>query len=100
MKKIYLLIVALLLTVGYASAERYYVNDAVPSSGNGSTWGVAFKTIPEAVSAATTAGDEIWIAGGTYNINATLNVINGIKIVGGFAGTESAISERVQGINP
>lgn len=57
------------------------------------------------------AGDEIWIAGGTYITDpaATLptataavaiTVKNGVNVYGGFAGTETSISQRAKGANP
>jgi len=57
------------------------------------------------------AGDEIWIAGGTYvtDPSATLptaaaavaiTVKNGVNIYGGFAGNETSVSQRAKGENP
>lgn len=41
------------------------------------------------------AGDEIWMAKGTYVINETLVLADYVDIYGGFAGTETAINQRV-----
>lgn len=40
------------------------------------------------------AGDQIWIAGGTYVTAATITLKAGVSIYGGFAGTETAITQR------
>ncbi len=79
----------------------YYVDTDVASSGVGTTWDMAFKAIPEAVSAAS-SGDEIWVAEGTYTGNAGTaawieNVVimkAGVALYGGFDGTENARSAR------
>ena len=46
------------------------------------------------------SGDEIWLVAGTYNIAAVYNIPANFTMYGGFAGTETATSERVQGANP
>jgi hypothetical protein len=71
----------------------WYVDGTRPSSGDGSSWGAAFKTLNEAVSAALT-GDEIWVKAGTYNTSATVNLAKAIKIYGGFAGGETNWNQR------
>ncbi len=52
-----------------ASAVVRYVDDSVTSSGNGSSWSLAFKTLPEALAAASN-GDEIRVGQGTYKPTA------------------------------
>ena len=71
----------------------WYVDGTRPSSGDGSSWGTAFKTLAEAVSAAL-AEDEIWVKAVTYNISAPMNLAKAIKIYGGFAGGEITWSQR------
>ncbi len=46
------------------------------------------------------SGDEIWLVAGTYNIVAVYNIPANFAMYGGFAGTETTTSERVQGTNP
>lgn len=41
------------------------------------------------------AGDVVWVASGTYELNSMLAMKANVTIVGGFAGTENAVSERV-----
>lgn len=39
-------------------------------------------------------GDEYWLAGGEYTTTASMSFTGGSKIYGGFAGTETELSER------
>jgi predicted outer membrane repeat protein len=71
----------------------WYVNDAVGSSGDGTSWGIAFKTIGEATGGAL-SGEEVWVAQGTYNLTGQINVPTGIGIYGGFAGGETNWGQR------
>ncbi|MDO8588457.1 MAG: C10 family peptidase [Armatimonadota bacterium] len=70
----------------------FRVNDDAPGPGHdGTSWQSAFLSIHDAVGAAV-VGDEIWVASGTYLEN--VNMIAGISMYGGFAGNETARSER------
>jgi hypothetical protein len=88
-----------------------YVNDDATGTNNGSSWTNAYTSLQSAIAtaranAATTY--EIWVAGGTYkpshdpsgNANPTklgdktFYLANNASYYGGFAGTESNISER------
>ena len=109
----------LLLLVTNAKAQtgcgRLYVDSAVTTSGNGSSWATAFKTVTQALDSANSgscSSREIWVAKGTYYPMASTNLIassrdssfrilrNGIKIYGGFAGGETTLSARNIGGNP
>ena len=79
---------------------KYYVNANV-SGGNGSgdSWTNAMTNLSEALSEADSNTTEIWVAAGTYvpgsARTSSFNVgIDGIKIYGGFDGTETMLSER------
>ncbi|MEX6626053.1 T9SS type A sorting domain-containing protein [Tenacibaculum salmonis] len=79
----------------------FYVNKNVTGGNNdGSSWADAFATVQEAINAAGAYGDEIWIAKGTYTPHAsnrnTSFYINKdkLKVYGGFAGTETQLSQR------
>ncbi len=84
-------------------ADRLYVNvNVVGGLEDGSSWANAFKQMQEALASAVD-GDEIWVAQGTYlpdptglsnARDATFQLINGVAIYGGFAGTETAVSQR------
>jgi len=72
---------------------NFYVNSAVASSGDGSKWGNALKTIQEAIDAAST-GDEVWVKNGTYLLSSQINVNKAVGIYGGFDGSETQREER------
>lgn len=84
------------------SGNTAYVNSAVASSGDGGSWATAFKTLQEALAAANTCSNitQIWVAAGTYkpttdnDRNASFVMKNGVAIYGGFAGTETQLSQR------
>lgn len=40
--------------------------------------------------------NEWWLAAGNYDVTASMNFVNGVKIYGGFAGTETNVEERAQ----
>ncbi|EHJ12250.1 beta strand repeat-containing protein, partial [Crocosphaera watsonii] len=69
------------------------------STGNGSSWNSAFGTLQSAIAAAQ-AGDQIWVAAGTYtpttglDRNTTFSLKNDVEIYGGFAGTETGLNQR------
>ena len=76
-----------------AWAGLWYVDAGITSSGNGTSWGQAVKTIQEAIDLSE-AGDEVWVKQGTYLLQATIQVNKDIAIYGGFAGTETDRSQR------
>lgn len=69
--------------------------DITGSNGDGSSWAQAFKNIASAIAAAESSGDhEIWVAKGTYELNSTLVVSDGIRLYGGFEGRENSRDAR------
>lgn len=62
-------------------------------TGDGTAWDNALPTIAGAMTAAV-AGDKIYVKAGTYNITAVITLKSGVKVFGGFAGTEADESER------
>jgi hypothetical protein len=69
-----------------AHAATHYAK--VGGTGNCSTWAAACSLSTALTNAAT--GDEIWVKAGTYSPFA---LKNGVKIIGGFAGTETLASQ-------
>jgi Secretion system C-terminal sorting domain/Ig-like domain CHU_C associated len=89
--------------------SRLYVNAAnTISTKDGLTWATAFSDLQSALSACKESGAEIWVAAGTYkpSVDVTGNanpsnlrtrtffVQGDVNIYGGFAGTETALSQR------
>lgn len=93
MRKIYIL-VCLLLSLSAQSTVRY-VRQGAPGGGNGLSWATAYVNLQIAINASS-AGDEIWIAAGTYTpgIQSSFTMKSGVKIYGGFAGNETSLSQR------
>jgi hypothetical protein len=90
---------------------RYHVKPTGSDSNNGTSWGTAFQTVQKAIEMAGN-GDEIWVAAGTYKPtkdksgnaspsdprDKTFYIdTDGVWLYGGFAGTETALSQRVAG---
>lgn len=73
-----------------AWADVHYVALSGDNS-NGSPWEYAYNSVQDGIYAAD-SGDEVWVKAGTYNECITLK--NGVSLYGGFAGTETARSER------
>lgn len=88
--------------VQYPSNRLYVDKDAV-GTGTGQSWANAMTTLNEALAVAkNSAGSitEIWVAEGVYKPTTTTNrstsfeIPSGVKVYGGFAGTESSLSQR------
>jgi len=87
----------------------YVKADSDASSPDGCNWGTAFSKLQDALTASV-AGDEIWVATGTYypdegstQINddrsSTFHLKNGVAVYGGFNGTETTRSQRDPSFN-
>lgn len=105
----------LLLTafIGVSNAAVRYVKPTAAGNGSGSNWNNASADL-QAMINASSAGDEVWVAAGTY-IPTTLTggmatstgsleardvsfvLKSGVKVYGGFLGNESSISQRTAG---
>lgn len=87
-----------------------YVNFAATGLNNGTSWANAFTELESAINASRNCGvTQIWIAKGTYKPtkdafanptptdprDKTFYLYDGVAIYGGFAGTETAVSQRV-----
>ncbi len=80
-----------------------FVDADAPTGGDGLTWATAFNDLQEAINIAV-AGEEIWVAAGTYHpvyllieenlSSASFILKNGVAVYGGFNGTETSLSQR------
>ena len=86
------------IVVAKADATIYVDKDAVGSN-DGTSWDDAYVDLQDGLNdPCLSYGDEIWVAGGTYYPSqptdpcdprtATFQLINGVALYGGFAGTE------------
>ncbi len=95
-KTVYVLVGLLLcLASGEASAGIIYVANG--TGGFATTWPGAYTTIQSAIDTAT-AGDQIWVARGTYQENISLT--DGVALYGGFKGDEVSLATRDLNANP
>ncbi len=73
------------------------VDSAAAPGGDGKGWGKAFRNVQDALTAAA-AGQEIWVAGGTYTPGntrtSTFRLKSGVEIYGGFTGGETKRDAR------
>ena len=84
-----------------AQSKIYYVSSQATDTGDGSSWANA-TTLTKALDKAV-AGDQIWVQGFEtltgYNLYVApkegFAVKSGVQLYGGFAGTESRLSQRV-----
>ena len=82
----------MLLALAGPSWAAVYVNAG--GTGGGTSWADAYGDIQTAITAsgATAASPvEIYVAKGTYQLSATISLPAGVKLYGGFAGTEATI---------
>ncbi len=100
-----LVVMLLLVLPGYLMATTYYVDiDKADDTGDGLSWATAKKYLQSAYAMAS-SGDEIWVADGVYYPDEGTGVTNndqaakfdlkdGVKLYGGFVGTESRPMQR------
>lgn len=93
MKRNLLLLLCLAFVLSI-NAKVVYVTSTGSVGNDGSSWDKAVDNLTTAMTKVV-AGDEIWMAKGTYVINETLVLADYVDIYGGFAGTETAINQRV-----
>jgi hypothetical protein len=113
--KIYIFITVLLIssiiTNAFAAVPARYVKPVATGTGDGSSWANASGNL-QAMIQASSSGDEVWVAAGTYMPtnkpydagveistadarDVTFHVKDGVKLYGGFAGTETALNQRL-----
>lgn len=84
-----------LLVVCEALATVWYVDVSKPPGGDGLSWSSAFRHLYTALDAAQ-AGDEIWVARGTYLplSDTGFQLKRLVPVYGGFVGTETERDQR------
>ncbi|MCP5151701.1 MAG: hypothetical protein H6983_05565 [Ectothiorhodospiraceae bacterium] len=81
-----------------------FVDADATGADDGSSWANAYTRLGDALAA--TASGQIWVAAGTYRPGgpgerrATFRLRRGVAILGGFAGTETAVEQRDPVANP
>ena len=97
-----LLILCFLFFTGTNATIRYVTPTGGVVVADGTSWANALPggSLQLAISSSI-AGDEVWVMTGTYYTTATTNrniyfsMQNGVAIYGSFAGTETALSQRI-----
>ena len=97
----------------YEFGEVIYVDDDAPgATHDGSTWDYAYLYLQDALDIANVeAGDEIWVAVGTYKPDEgngridddpteTFRLISDVVVYGGFAAGDTSLDERDLASNP
>jgi hypothetical protein len=84
---------------GLAAQSVHHVDLGATGFNDGTSWADAFNEVQTALAAAV-AGDEIWVASGTYFPTSTSDrdvsfaLISNVSIYGGFDGIELSIDQR------
>lgn len=106
------LILALLLSI-HAKATIRYVSSSGSNTAPYTSWATAGNDLQTVINACS-SGDQVWVKAGTYKPNSyppysgspsltnrdyTFFIPDGISLFGGFAGTETILSERNININ-
>jgi predicted outer membrane repeat protein len=84
------IVLAAWLTCGTANGAIWYVYRFASAGGDGTSWATAFRTVQEAVDAASniwvecTAPDTIRIKQGTYTLTSTIVTAKALQIYGGY----------------
>ena len=85
---------------GDEPVERIYVDSKSAEPQDGKAWASAFSDLQDALSIAQ-PNTEIWVASGVYRPDrgtgartASFHLKNGVRLLGGFAGTETSSHQR------
>ena len=107
-----LVLICFLFSISSYGKKYYVVGSQSNNSGDGLSWATAKKSVQDALNLAV-SGDSVWVAAGTYHPtmdplgsstptdsrNKSFFLRAGIKLYGGFAGTEKLLSDRITGVN-
>ncbi|KGO92740.1 beta strand repeat-containing protein [Flavobacterium subsaxonicum] len=98
----------LIFGTGAMAQTTFYIKPEATGTGDGTSWENAGADIQLAINTAV-AGDQIWVAAGTYKPNREANALDiileadpdnafvlkeGVALYGNFAGTEATLQER------
>jgi len=87
------------ISAAHAQTRTVIYVDADAIGGDGSSWAEAAADLQAALLSAK-AGDEIWVAAGTYyptsdqDREMSFQMVEGVAIYGGFAGGEKSVAQR------
>ncbi len=95
---LFMLCLLILLSPLLKLSEGAIIYVKAGSSGNGTSWSTASGDLVSALELAS-SGDEVWVAAGTYRPHTVsrdvyFSLKDGVGLYGGFAGTESLLSQR------
>ncbi|MFK7810284.1 MAG: hypothetical protein AB8F74_20945, partial [Saprospiraceae bacterium] len=98
MKKTFTLLLA--FTFSTLCFSQVYVKQDATGANDGTSWADAYTDLTAAI-AATSEGDQLWVAAGVYKPDGSLPVDTSffqfphdLELYGGFDGTETILSER------
>ncbi|MES2646427.1 MAG: choice-of-anchor Q domain-containing protein [Bacteroidota bacterium] len=83
-----------------------YVNASATGNGTGNNWANAVRSLQHALRFSCSNVTQIWVAKGAYlpatntNRDSAFTMRNNMEIYGGFAGTETQLSQRNWRLNP
>jgi hypothetical protein len=103
MTKFTQLLLCLLVAQWLPAQSVVYVRSVATGANNGTSWDNAYTQLDAALDNFQ-PGQQIWVAKGTYVaadtiLDVSFNLVTGMKIYGGFAGSESSLSQRNIGLN-
>ncbi|MBN8680559.1 MAG: T9SS type A sorting domain-containing protein [Chitinophagales bacterium] len=99
MKRIFLTCICLSGYLFLTAQTRYYIHQLATGANNGQSWQDAYTDLQSALQM-TQPGDELWIAAGVYfptsgaDQTISFEPKSGVKLYGGFSGTETSLSQR------
>lgn len=95
------MLAAPLLFIAASQAQIVYVDADANPGGDGTSWAQAFDDLQDGLNEADNnpAITQIWVAAGTYlphpsDKTVSFELVNGVKLLGGFDGTEMSADER------